>query len=172
MSRWLASLLLLIVMTPLSGQNLICLSENVACYYSLEKVEERDSVDIWQVQLDIRNESTGDLFYERMNNNILQEGHQLIPSYLKVKVPNALRPPNVTIYDMATYLANDGSIYVHGISTLKMGRNNSTLFKIQPVRIQPAFHAWLPKGERPMLEGEFMANLQPLENLAKKKRKD
>lgn len=178
------SLALLLITTCISAtaQNVLVKSEFTTTYFTAYQLpDSSDQTDKYRVTLDMKNYTTGDLFYSRADDD---KDLNTIPHYLKIEAPNAISFKADALDVAATLMirsaeqqhsANEplmNAIYFYGTSTLIMDANGANIFRVKPIRIDKTFTLVVKEGDRPELQGEYTRNLRPKEKMElKKKRK-
>lgn len=147
-------LAILLISTGSYAQQTLCMGDNAVAEYNMSMEGVNLQGDVWKLTVNIKNLTTDALYYARDNKYIIQEGNQLFPFYLKIWINNAVKKNT------------EGTYYMHGSPTLKMGTDTTTLFKIDPVRIDKSWHVTVPTGERPLAECNFTAILLPLDEIS------
>lgn len=135
----------------------LCRSDNATVYARAFRKEEAPSWDLYQVAIEVQNNSFGDLYYSqkaRVGEVITSNPDDpILPPYVTVQVLNPAGPRET------------GPFYIHGAVTLHMSENSTQIFKVSMKRNEHNFKARIKKGEPPQLKCFFNEYLVPWDSV-------
>jgi hypothetical protein len=159
-------MMLTLLLVPLIAEaqvvkTLLCIQDNSSVYYQLFKRSDDGEWEKWEVYITVEHNAIENLYYIGPKKTLDPGVPVTVPEDL------ALSPPFVTIRinnASETGLLADQKYSLRGKVTLHVGPTGQSIFRV-PNHSDHTFNILVKKGDGPILTGEFIATLSPLDNL-------